>query len=49
MKNGIWPGYTIAMNLIGLDSIYGPGYKKEEPKDGELEEIKAFMQKLGEI
>ena len=48
-KNGIWAGYTIAMNLIGCEGIYGQGYKKETPLDGEYEEVKAFMEKIGEI
>ncbi len=49
LKNGIWAGYTIAMNLIGCDGIYGPGYKKESPLPNEYDEVKAFMQSIGEI
>lgn len=49
LKNGIWPGYTIAMNLIGCDGNYGPGYQKEAPLPNEYEEVKAFMEKIGEI
>ena len=49
LKNGIWPGYTIAMNLLGLDGIYGQGYKKHEPLATEYEEVKEFMKKIGEI
>ncbi|MBR2376573.1 MAG: dihydrodipicolinate synthase family protein [Clostridia bacterium] len=49
LKNGIWPGYTIAMNLLGLKGNYGVGYKKHEPLATEYEEVKAFLKQAGEI
>ncbi len=48
-ENGIWPGYTIAMNLLGLDGSYGGGYGVDKPYDGEFDKIKQFMEEIGEI
>lgn len=48
-ENGIWPGYTIAMNLLGLAGSYGGGYGVDKPYEGEYEQIKLFMEKIGEI
>ena len=48
-QNRIWPGYTVAMNLLGLDGFYGKGHGTSDPADGEAERIAAMMKKIGEI
>lgn len=49
LENGIWPGYTIAMNLLGLEGNYTPGYIDLTPLKDEAEKVKEIMQKIGEI
>lgn len=48
-QNRIWPGYTIAMNLLGLDGIYGRGHNTHLPNPDEAEKITEMMRKIGEI
>ena len=48
-KNGLWPGYTIAMDLLGLPGNYHSGYNDLTPLPGEVEEITNFMKKIGEL
>ncbi len=49
LQNGLWPGYTIAMNLLGLAGGYGRGHNDLTPLPGEVEEITNFMKKIGEL
>ena len=46
--NVLWPSFTIAMNLLGYEGIYGPDYVPGA-KAGAEEAIKAEMQRIGEI
>ncbi len=48
-QNGLWPGYTIAMNLLGLSGEYHKGYHVLPPLPGEVEAITNFMKKIGEL
>lgn len=49
LENGIWPGYTIAMNLLGMEGNYGHGYQTHAPADGEVERIKQRLTEMGEL
>lgn len=49
LENGIWPGYTIAMNLLGLDGNYGYGYLQHTPAAGEVERVKQRLIEIGEL
>ena len=49
LENHIWPGYTIAMNLLGLPGNYSHGYGTHAPAPGEAEKIAAFMKQIGEL
>lgn len=48
LENGVWPGFTVAMNLLGLDGNYGFGYDWI-PAPGEAERVEEFMKTIGEI
>lgn len=48
-QNGIWPGYTAAMNLLGLSGFYGRGHGTSDLCDGEAERIAEMMRRIGEI
>jgi dihydrodipicolinate synthase/N-acetylneuraminate lyase len=48
LPSGVWPAYTVCMNLIGLEGNYGFGY--EAPcSEAEIEQIKAAMKEIGEL
>ncbi len=49
LGNGIWPGFTIAMNLLGLEGNYGPGYTRHMPKPDEAERVAERMRQIGEL
>lgn len=49
IPNGIWPAYTVAMNLIGFEGNYGRGFGTHDTVDGEKEAIVKMMKEIGEI
>ena len=48
LPNGVWPGFTIAMNLLGLEGSYGFGYDCAAAP-GEAEQVAEMMKRIGEI
>lgn len=48
-SGGIWPAYTYAMNLIGLDGEYGHGYGTSDMTNCNTQMVKDFMKEIGEI
>lgn len=48
VPNRIWPGFTMAMNLLGLEGEYGWGLN-DAPLPGELETITSLMKEIGEL
>ncbi len=48
IDEGIWAGYTISMNLIGLEGIYGTGFVPEATKE-HADKVTALMKEIGEI
>ena len=46
LPGGLWPSYTIAMNLIGFDGYYGHGYDTYTTDE---KSVKEFMTKIGEL
>lgn len=46
LPGGLWPSYTVAMNLIGFDGYYGNGY---DTYTADADSVKEFMTKIGEI
>lgn len=48
IDEGIWAGYTVSMNLLGLDGIYGTGFVPKASTE-HAEKVTALMKKIGEI
>ena len=48
IDEGIWAGYTVAMNLIGLDGIYGTGFVPVAT-DEHANKVAILMKEIGEI
>jgi len=48
LKQRVWPGYTVAMNLLGLDGTYGTGFDPVAT-DEHAVEVKQMMKEIGEI
>lgn len=47
--NGLWPSFTIAMNLLGLEGTYSWGGFNNTELPNEKETIKNMMKEIGEI
>ena len=48
-KHRISPGYTVAMNLLGLEGIYGNGFTCSDTTPEEIADVTAMMKEIGEI
>ncbi len=49
LENGLWPGYTVAMNLLGLEGNYGRGYTMHHTTPEEIKKVTELMKKIDEI
>ncbi len=48
VEEGIWAGYTVAMNLLGLDGIYSHGYTPLATEE-HAKKVTELMKQIGEI
>ena len=48
LPSGVWPAYTVCMNLLGFTGNYGFGYEAP-PSDTEVAQMKALMKEIGEL
>jgi len=49
LPNGLWPAFTIAMNLLGLEGNYSWGGIMNAELPDEKEVITNLMREIGEI
>ena len=48
-ESGIWPGFTIAMNLLNLEGDYGYGYMEKNNSEEYAKKIESYLKEIGEI
>ena len=48
-ESGIWPGFTIAMNILGMEGNYGYGYMEKVDGKEYYNKIENFLKEIGEI
>lgn len=49
VKYSLWPAFTVAMNLLKMEGIYGYGYVDYNVSEQGVKDIENFLKQVGEI